>query len=310
MSSGVTTAEDVHLILEYKSDAHWGDMRAPRANRFIVRNDEYNPIINSLNTFTDSFDTFQPRLFALSGLHVMDNEPLKAAFRTEKLNSLTHQLRRLSGQTLVHFEMASFVEPEYLKEVLHSVVPHSDSLGMNEQELQNLEQILEHNRHSLVADHNPPVSKTLSQVRQLFQNIRRDYSRGSRRLSRIHIHTLAYQLIMVVRGTEWKNTRNAAAKAALTAHRYVCGTDFVNPESASLLLDGQFHVEDVSGGQSRTVPVTEKNAVPCWEENIPLEGYNFIPVEVCIAPVLVCRVAKWTTGAGDNISAAGLVLQI
>lgn len=37
---------------------------------------------------------------------------------------------------------------------------------------------------------------------------------------------------------------------------------------------------------------------------------RFVNVEVCVAPVLVCKNARQTAGAGDNISAAGLILQI
>ena len=107
---------------------------------------------------------------------------------------------------------------------------------------------------------------------------------------------------------EWKNSRSAAAKAALVAHRYVCGTSFVNPEAANLLLDGEFSVDD-ERGQVRWLKVTEKEPVQCWNEIVTVGGMPR-QVEVCVAPVLVCRVAKWTTGAGDNISAAGLIVQI
>ena len=37
--------------------------------------------------------------------------------------------------TRIHFEMASFIDKSLLEELTTLVVPHSDSLGMNEQEL-------------------------------------------------------------------------------------------------------------------------------------------------------------------------------
>ncbi len=50
---------------------------------------------------------------------------------------------------------------------------------------------------------------------------------GKRPLTRMHIHTLAYQAIMVRKGSAWKDTRLAAAKASLTANRHVCASSKV-----------------------------------------------------------------------------------
>lgn len=44
-----------------------------------------------------------------------------------------------------------------------------------------------------------------------------------------------------------------------------------------------------------------KDPVSCWFEG---------NIEVCVAPVLVCTDVIQTGGGGDNISSAGLVLQI
>ena len=50
-------------------------------------------------------------------------------------------------------------------------------------------------------------------------------------ISRLHIHTLAYQAIFTTRGSKWKNTMPAAAKASLTANRHVCGSKDVSHKS-------------------------------------------------------------------------------
>lgn len=52
---------------------------------------------------------------------------------------------------------------------------------------------------------------------------------GGRRLTRLHVHTLAYQAIMTKKNSGWKDTMAATAKASLTANRHVCGSDQVNP---------------------------------------------------------------------------------
>lgn len=51
--------------------------------------------------------------------------------------------------------------------------------------------------------------------------------RGQRRLTRLHLHTLAYQAIMVLKDSTWTNSLAAATKAALTANRHVCGNSEV-----------------------------------------------------------------------------------
>ena len=51
---------------------------------------------------------------------------------------------------------------------------------------------------------------------------------AGRPLTRLHLHTLAYQAILVTQGSAWKNNRFAAVKASLTATRHVCASQQVN----------------------------------------------------------------------------------
>ena len=46
---------------------------------------------------------------------------------------------------------------------------------------------------------------------------------GQRQVTRLHLHTLAFQAIMVRKTSPWKNNLAAVTKAALTANRHVCG---------------------------------------------------------------------------------------
>ena len=55
----------------------------------------------------------------------------------------------------------------------------------------------------------------------------------------------------------------------------------------------------LTGG--KRIPFKSNRPVSCWEEE------DFL---ICIAPVLVCTDVVQTGGGGDNISSAGLVLQI
>lgn len=245
---------------------------------------------------------------------MMDNYEYEAGIREGRIMKVRNQIQAQSRETLVHFEMASFVELELLQQLLKNVIPFSDSLGMNEQELDNLGQVLQTGKISLVADCNPRVAASLDQARTVFRILNDDFFRHRledphrRMISRIHLHTLAYQAILVAKGSSWKHTKNAAAKASLTAHRHVCATTIVNPDASYRLLDDSFATSTQEG--ARRIPFAVKDPVSCWDETITINEQHKVEVEICVAPVLICKVAKQTAGAGDNISGAGLILQI
>ena len=133
------------------------------------------------------------------------------------------------------------------------MIPYADSLGMNEQELPNLYSMLKFGNITLASDSNPRIAVVLGallnfghnqahftssnlfsdQMRQLFQVLgspssQQSKTKGLRPLTRLHVHTLAYQAVMVKRGSSWKNTRIAAAKASLTANRHVCASKWID----------------------------------------------------------------------------------
>lgn len=144
--------------------------------------------------------------------------------------NVKRQMIERPSSTKLHFEMASFAEDKLLFELCDLVVPYADSLGMNEQEIANLYNAMYYGNISLVANSTPRVATVLDQMRTLFKLIR---LRGrsiadARELTRIHVHTLAYQAIFTVKGSIWKNTMAAAAKASLTANRHVCASSNVS----------------------------------------------------------------------------------
>lgn len=101
---------------------------------------------------------------------------------------------------------------------------------MNEQELPNLHSILRDGNVSYVSDSNPRIAFVLDQMRDVFRMLGGPSAAspgGKRPLTRMHIHTLAYQALMVRRDSAWKDTRLAAAKASLTANRHVCASSKV-----------------------------------------------------------------------------------
>lgn len=224
-----------------------------------------------------------------------------AGERAALLSRLARLLSSASPQANVHFEMASFVDEALMSDLLELVVPHADSLGMNEQELPNLLSLLRGSTVTVLSDPNPRVATVLDQMRELYRvvNLRHRQSGRGRTLTRLHVHTLAFQAIIVTQGSQWKNTMSATAKASLTANRHVCGSPDIDPSKARLILDESFSVSRREGSQR--IPLQESRPVSCWTED---------EYEICVAPVLVCTEVYQTAGGGDNISAAGLVLQI
>lgn len=223
--------DDVHLILEYKRNEKWNDWIAPRANRFIVHSDRNNPTLSSIESFDEPLSKFKPDLLVVSGLQMMDNYPFAPGERQSRLAKVEHQMKAQSLiKTRIHFEMASFVDVSLLQDLVQFVIPNADSLGMNEQELPNLRSMLVHGNISVVSDSNPRIATALDQMRDIYRIL----NSGQRPLTRMHLHTLAYQAILVSHGSAWKNTRFAAAKASLTANRHVCASPKVtlpkNPE--------------------------------------------------------------------------------
>ncbi|KAK1792954.1 hypothetical protein P4O66_001679 [Electrophorus voltai] len=300
--AGNTVEEpDIHLILEYPAGATWGQYTSRRANRYIIHSDDHNPYLDSMEEFEKRLQTFKPDLLVVGGLQMMDNFPFKQGQREALLSHLARMLSSAAPQTSVHFEMASFVDEDLLWDLLRFVFPHADSLGMNEQELPNLLSLFRGTNVTVLSDPNPRVATVLDQMRELYRlvNRRQQAAGAGRPLSRLHVHTLAFQAIIVTRGSQWKNTMSATAKASLTANRHVCGSADIDPSKARLLMDESFSVSRREGSQR--IPLQETRPVSCWLED---------DYEICVAPVLVCTEVYQTAGGGDNISAAGLVLQI
>ena len=298
--------DDVHLILEYKRNEVWGNLKSPRANRFIVHSDRNNPTLSSVESFEEPLTSFAPDLMVVGGLQMMDNYPFAEGQRRSRLNKVKNQMTAQPSTTRIHFEMASFVDQTLLEDLTEIIIPHADSLGMNEQELPNLRSMLLYRNVSVVSDSNPRTAVTLDHMRDVYRILSANKGRP---LTRLHLHTLAYQAILVSKGSPWKNTRVAAAKASLTANRHVCASQNVDLDKALLLMDDSFATSAEAGSERKLF--NDERPVACWTEIIPDVPQGSNPeVEICLAPNLVCSEARQTAGGGDNISAAGLVLQI
>ncbi|KAM4592471.1 ADP-dependent glucokinase [Odontesthes bonariensis] len=307
----VIDEQDIHLILEYSSGASWGNYTSQRANRYIIHSDDHNPYLASMDEFAEKLKDFEPDLLVVGGLQMMDNFPFKAGEREALLSHLAELLSSSTPQIGIHFEMASFVEESIMEDLLEYIIPHADSLGMNEQELPNLLSLLKGSNITVLSDPSPRVATVLDQMREVYRILNQRYKDATadsdtnganseaKLLTRLHVHTLAFQAMIVTRGSQWKNIMSATAKASLTANRHVCGSNDIDPSKARLIMDDSFSISLREGSQR--ILLQETRPVSCWYED---------DYEICVAPVLVCTEVYQTAGGGDNISAAGLVLQI
>jgi len=230
--------------------------------------------------------------------------------RRQRLDLLASILSSVPLSTHIHFEMASFVQVACLQDIVETVVRYSDSVGMNEQELPNLLSILSNGSVTAVSDAYPRVATTLDQMRELYRLLRRmtEGAEGVRRITRLHVHTLAFQALFVAENSHgipsWKNAGPAAARASLAGSRHTCGADHVAVSRSRLLLDDSF-LSSLKHGSHRVV-LEPDEPVTCWRETLD----DHSRTQICLAPVLVCTNVVQTVGGGDNISSASLLIQI
>ena len=299
-AGNIVDIDDIHCLLEYPAHLPWGKYESQRANRLVLHRDEHNPYLKSLDRFQEKLTEFSPAVLVIGGLHILDNFP---GFNPGESGNI---MRRVSSfldtqQIPIHFEMAPFHDKVFFAEVLQYVIPYTGSMGMNEQELPNLWSKLLYGNITVVSSQKPRVATVLDLMRDVYRVSKENYNKGkkARPLTRLHIHTLAFQAILTTKGSNWKNTQAAAAKASLTATRHVCGSREIDPKKSKLFMDDSFSKSVVPG--SPRVHFNPNSPVSCWEEH---------DYEICIAPVLVCTQVLQTGGGGDHITAGGLVLQI
>jgi len=77
LTGSEANSSDIHLIMEYKTGEKWKELTSPRANRYIVHSDEYNPTLQSLEPFMKEYKDFKSSLLVVGGLQMMDNYPFR-----------------------------------------------------------------------------------------------------------------------------------------------------------------------------------------------------------------------------------------
>ena len=292
--------EDVHLILEYARGASWNGLVSPRANRFILTNDYANTALRVLDTFVDDFVTFGGNLVVVSGLQLLDG--MRIDGRRAMFERMAAILDEVPRDVPIHFELASMADVEMYREIVDILLPHVDSLGSNEQELEALYHFLKSDTLDVVNPSMPEADTATRHVDGVLALLH-ERSVRTRALTRLHLHTLPFQLVAHAGDASrlWADARVSAVAASLRGTRHTCGgRESIRVRDVALAMPPEYHVERTDGGP-RTIAFDPANASVCWRHN---------ELRLCLAPVLTCRRPTQTVGGGDNISATGLAWDV
>ncbi len=114
--------------------------------------------------------------------------------------------------------------------------------------------------------------------------------------------TVWYKLFFQIKD-DWPDLEAATASAALAAAKWVCPSTLSEDGGGlTIMLDSSFSASTADG--SMKIDLDEENPVTCWDEERP---HGLGTVMICVAPNPVCVNPEKTIGAGDSISASGLL---
>ena len=102
----------------------------------------FNPILAGYDNFQKLFleenARSAPAALVIGGLQMMEGYEYGKDERARYFGKIKSLMSEAKAATRIHFELASFVDETILSDIKENVIPFSDSIGMNEQELPNL----------------------------------------------------------------------------------------------------------------------------------------------------------------------------
>ena len=191
---GIELNTAIHYIFEFKPGLYTINnkkIECNRSNRFIVSYD----FINSKLEINEGFYKYSKEhiqnysLAILSGFHLInpDIEPTKSYLDTiSPVSKLITKWKKTNPELLIHFEVASTTDIKLIQLIVDEIIPSSDSIGLNEQELLDFLQIIDSQTYS-------SLRKDLSAV-NLFKGMLSILSNFPH--LRIHLHYLGFYLVL------------------------------------------------------------------------------------------------------------------
>jgi ADP-dependent phosphofructokinase/glucokinase len=132
----------VHFVMEFGRGYRFKDVEAPAPNRLIA---SFNPPCAVLE-IDDEFIRLAPRIIdtvsraVISGFH---NPTIGADFkkRIKNIRMQMEGLKKINPSLKIHVELGDFQHLQVLKEVTKEILPMCDSVGFNENELEQIKKV-------------------------------------------------------------------------------------------------------------------------------------------------------------------------
>ncbi|GMR36220.1 hypothetical protein PMAYCL1PPCAC_06415 [Pristionchus mayeri] len=296
--------DEVHVIMEYKQGEILAEYVAPASSRFITSHDKFSGSTVVIEMFFKAISQIKPDLVILTGVHLLEFQ--QKEMRLEKLRMLKRNVLQVDSKIPIHLELGSMGDAAYIKEVLERIIPHVDSLGLNEQELAFISHVAggPYTNEYPVQAGTVHVHKVVEMLHWLLRTYGRDRSSGAEgkkagyRLQRIHFHCLTYHVVVSV-GTDWSNLAAGLAAGARLAGRMACSlTDHRGVDQSDLLEVRTAHTLLLDKHMDKKYTFEPHNPIASWMRDDLVFIYT---------PVLVCKLPSKTVGVDDAISTTGLL---
>ncbi|MGA7798004.1 MAG: ADP-dependent glucokinase/phosphofructokinase [Methanoregula sp.] len=272
----VDNPDNIHLVFEYSPGlVPVAEGVVPRVNRFIVSpaHEPSTILIPEEREAAFLEQIASCRRAFLSGYQYLrtEEEFIAAAGQLARIRSVHPRMR-------THVECVSGIQPQILRMMLDHILQHTDSIGLNEQELDIFHRALG------APEQKPPVVTGSSPVALVRDAIAFAHATG---VPRLHLHTFGYYILVKKPGTgQPELSRNALLFAAQEAAGAAGGSDTtLSPEG----LMAYAAVRAASGPE-------ETPGIFRIGDRI-----------VVIIPTLVARYNRKTTGLGDILSSTAFV---
>ena len=131
--ANINADDEMHLILEYKSDETIDNVATTRSNRFIVTGDQQNKnasLLLDMYRYISDEPEHLPHFVVLAGFHMLEQLPLKIQrdhLRNAASGLLKHQMFHDDRGPAVHLELASIASPNLLSEIVQKIITPVDN---------------------------------------------------------------------------------------------------------------------------------------------------------------------------------------
>ena len=264
--SDAAKPDTIHLVFEYRPGIVPPAVGAlPRNNRFIA-----SPRKTAINTLMDeaSLRLLLPELSSCTRAFLSGYQYLRDDAEFDRAAGQIRALKSTNKTMRIHIECVSVTDPATLRGLMHHILPAADSAGMNEHELAQI----------------PGIGRSTSPAGmvQCLLNLARETG-----LSRIHLHTFGYYLLVIRKDRALPAISQAALLyAAQVVAKAAGGT------STSISAQGITAVREIAGSFAPG----------------PLSGiFSAGDYLVLAVPTLIAQDINRTVGLGDILSSTAFV---